>query len=155
MTDTKYLRLLSSLYISTFFIRTSFGIMLATLQIYLGITDKLIGFAILSAASPLFELCTVLFIGAAVDRFGRKLILLSGLITGTTFLLILSTTQNLYAVFAINACHGIAAGAILVSSLALLTDCAPSDKRGREMGAFDAVNMLGWITGYAMGGTFP
>lgn len=150
-TGHSHIRLLSSLYVSTFLIRTSFGIMLATLQIYLGIMDKLIGFAILSAASPICELCTVLFIGAAVDRRGRKAVLLSGLLVGAAFMFVLAATKNLYAVFAISACHGIAAGAILVSSLALLTDFAPPDRRGREMGAFDAVNMLGWVTGYAVG----
>src|SRR5512136_1682520 len=100
-----YLRLLSSLYISTFFIRTSFGIMLATLPIYLNITEKYIGYGIVAAASPLFEMGTVLFIGTIVDRYGRKIVLLSGLMIGAIFLLLLTQTKNLYAVFTINAFH--------------------------------------------------
>jgi hypothetical protein len=55
MYDRFYLRLLSSLYISTFFIRASFGIMLATLPIYLNITTEFIGYGIVAAASPLLE----------------------------------------------------------------------------------------------------
>jgi len=97
---------------------------------------------------------TVLFIGAVVDRYGRKIVLLSGLLTATLLLFVLSLTQNLYAIFCINAAHGMAAGAILVSSLALLTDYAPEHRRGREMGAFDAFNMLGWVVGYALGALF-
>jgi len=154
MPDRFYLRLLSSLYISTFFIRASFGIMLATLPIYLKITNTYIEYGIVAAASPLFEMGTVLFIGAVVDRFGRKIVLLSGLLGGAVFLFLLTTTQNLYAIFCINAGHGMAAGAILVSSLALLTDYAPEHHRGREMGAFDAFNMLGWVVGYALGALF-
>ncbi len=154
MHDRFYLRLLSSLYISTFFIRASFGIMLATLPIYLNITSEYIGYSIVSAAAPLFEMGTVLFIGAVVDRYGRKIVLLSGLLTATLLLFVLSLTQNLYAIFCINAAHGMAAGAILVSSLALLTDYAPEHRRGREMGAFDAFNMLGWVVGYALGALF-
>jgi len=149
-----YLRLLSSLYISTFFIRASFGIMLATLPIYLNITTKFIGYGVVAAASPLFEMGTVLFIGAVVDRYGRKIVLLSGLLTAALFLFLLSLTKNLYLIFCINAAHGMAAGAILVSSLALLTDYAPENRRGREMGAFDAFNMLGWVVGYAVGVLF-
>jgi MFS family permease len=154
MHDRFYLRLLSSLYISTFFIRASFGIMLATLPIYLNITSEYIGYGIVAAASPLFEMGTVLLIGAAVDRYGRKIVLLSGLVTAALFLFLLSITKDLYMIFCINAAHGVAAGAILVSSLALLTDYAPVDRRGREMGAFDAFNMLGWIVGYAVGALF-
>jgi len=151
MPDRFYLRLLSSLYISTFFIRASFGIMLATLPIYLNITTTFIGYGVVAAASPLFEMGTVLFIGAVVDRYGRKIVLLSGLLTAALFLFLLSLTRNIYEIFFINAAHGMAAGAILVSSLALLTDYAPENRRGREMGAFDAFNMLGWVVGYAIG----
>jgi len=151
MLDRFYLRLLSSLYISTFFIRASFGIMLATLPIYLNIETGFIGYGIVAAASPLFEMCTVLFIGTVVDRYGRKVVLLSGLAVAAVFLFLLSLTRNLYVIFFINAFHGMAAGAILVASLALLADYAPEDRRGREMGAFDAFNMLGWVFGYALG----
>jgi MFS family permease len=154
MPDRFYLRLLSSLYISTFFIRASFGIMLATLPIYLNITTSYTEYGIVAAASPLFEMGTVLFIGAVVDRYGRKIVLLSGLLTATIFLALLSLTKNLIAIFCINAAHGMAAGAILVASLALLTDYAPENRRGQEMGAFDAFNMLGWVVGYAVGALF-
>ena len=154
MKNIFYFRLLSSLYISTFLIRTSFGIMLATLPIYLSITGEFTGYGIVTAASPLFELGTVLFIGAAVDRYGRKVAMLSGLLIATIFLFLLSQTKSLYTIFFINAFHGMAAGAILVASLALLVDYAPKDRRGREMGAFDAVNLLGWVTGYSMGALF-
>jgi len=149
-----YLHLPTSLYISTFFIRASFGIMLATLPIYLNITTEFIGYGVVVAASPLFEIGTVLFIGAVVDRYRRKIVLLSGLLTAALFLFLLSLTKNLYVIFCINAAHGMAAGAILVSSLALLTDYAPENRRGREMGAFDAFNMLGWVVGYAVGALF-
>ncbi|HVQ00325.1 MAG TPA: MFS transporter [Candidatus Thermoplasmatota archaeon] len=149
-----YLRLLSSLYISTFFIRASFGIMLATLPIYLKITNTYIGYGIVAAASPLFEMGTVLFIGAVVDRFGRKIVLLAGLLGAAVLLFLLTLTHNMVLIFFINAGHGLAAGAILVASLALLTDYAPEYHRGREMGAFDAFNLLGWVAGYAMGALF-
>ncbi len=154
MHDRFYLRLPTSLYITTFFIRASFGIILATLPIYLNITSEFIGYGVVAAASPLFEIGTVLFIGTVVDRFGRKIVLLFGLLSAALFLFLLSLTKNLYVIFCINAAHGISAGAILVASLALLTDYAPDNRRGREMGAFDAFNMLGWVVGYAMGALF-
>ena len=128
--------------------------MLATLPIYLKITNTYIGYGIVAAASPLFEMGTVLFIGAVVDRFGRKIVLLAGLLGAAVLLFLLTLTHNMVLIFFINAGHGLAAGAILVASLALLTDYAPEYHRGREMGAFDAFNLLGWVAGYAMGALF-
>src|SRR5512136_673886 len=98
MRNMFYLRLLSSLYISTFFIRASFGIMLATLPIYLNITREFTSYGIVAAASPLFEMGTVLFIGAVIDRYGRKIVLLSGLITASLLLFLLSLTKNFYLI---------------------------------------------------------
>ena len=72
MKDSLYIRLLSSLYMSTFLIRASFGIMLSVLPVYLSITNQFTGYGFAASASPLFEMATVLFIGAAVDRYGRK-----------------------------------------------------------------------------------
>ena len=44
-----------------------------------------------------------------------------------------------------------ASGAILAASLAVVGDRAGSDERGFEMGRFDAMNLFGWIAGYAFG----
>jgi predicted MFS family arabinose efflux permease len=45
----------------------------------------------------------------------------------------------------------VASGAILASSLAVVADEAAAGDRGYEMGRFDAVNLLGWIGGFAVG----
>jgi MFS family permease len=62
------------------------------------------------------------------------------------------------ALGALNLLFGVASGAILASSLAVVTDASEVGGRGREMGRFDAVNLLGWILGFALGfgllGTF-
>lgn len=148
-----YKKLLSALYLSTFLIRASFGIMLTTFPLYLLLPT---GFTLglLDSIPPLLELITVLGIGAIVDRYGRRNVLLYGLVLGAIALFALVLTKNLYAIGVINAFHGISAGMILVSSLALIADYAPKNARGREMGAFDFVNIFGWITGFALGGLF-
>lgn len=163
-THGKYLRLLSGLYLSTFLIRTSFGIMLIAFYSFLGldkpIDQRIIGegvYGLVVAFSPLAEMITVLFIGVMIDKRGRRGILLFGLLLGSCALFFLPVLQILPVVGLIigsgivNAIHGISAAAILVSSLALLADYAPPSSRGREMGAFDAINLMGWIAGFAIG----
>lgn len=149
MLKASYLRLLSALYMSTFLIRTSFGIVIITFALYINVGD--FAYGVVVAASPLLELFTVLFIGAMVDRYGRRELLLLGLFIGAVSLYLIATTTNPFALFFINAFHGIAAGTILVSSLTLIADYAPPKSRGREMGGFDAINLLGWIVGFVIG----
>lgn len=145
-------RMLTSLYFSTFMIRASFAIMLISFPIYiLGLKSYFL-FGLVLASSPLFELITVIGLGAYIDKHGRKNVLLVGLLMGSIALFGLLLTKEPVPLFIINAFHGIAAAAILVSSLALIADYAPRASRGKIMGAFDFVNLFGWIVGFGVGG---
>ncbi len=145
-------RMLTSLYFSTFMIRASFAIMLIAFPIYiLGLKSYFL-FGLVLASSPLFELITVIGLGAYIDKHGRKNVLLVGLLTGSLALFGLLLTKSPVPLFFINAFHGMSAAAILVSSLALIADYAPKASRGKIMGAFDFVNLFGWIVGFGVGG---
>ncbi|MCX8173247.1 MAG: MFS transporter [Thermoplasmata archaeon] len=152
MKFTWYGRMLFALYTSTFIIRLCFGIILIVLPYYLRHTVSDFMFGLIWGASPFAEMISVMFIGLAVDRFGRKRVLLVGLLTGALSLVLYGVTQNPYLLMAINAFHGVAAAAILVSSLALVADYAAKHTRGREMGAFDFANLFGWFSGFLVGG---
>jgi DHA1 family multidrug resistance protein-like MFS transporter len=145
-------RMLTALYFSTFMIRASFAIMLIAFPIYiLGLKSYFL-FGVVLASSPLFELITVIGLGAYIDKHGRKNVLLLGLLTGSLALFGLLLTKDPVLLFVINAFHGVSAAAILVSSLALIADYAPKKNRGKIMGAFDFVNLFGWIVGFGIGG---
>jgi len=145
-------RMLTSLYFSTFMIRASFAIMLIAFPIYiLGLKSYFL-FGLVLASSPLFELITVIGLGAYIDKHGRKNVLLLGLLTGSVALFGLLLTKDPVPLFIINAFHGMSAAAILVASLALIADYAPRESRGKIMGAFDFVNLFGWIVGFGVGG---
>lgn len=151
MENLWYVRLLSALYMATFLIRLSFAIMIVAFPVYL----MHVGYATLGflwAASPAFELLTVLAIGAAMDKYGRKVVLMFGLGTGALSLYLVGITTYVPVIFIVNAFHGVSAGAILVASLALLADYAPVESRGKEIGMFDGVNLAGWGTGFVLGG---
>src|SRR3990172_1370579 len=143
-------RMLTSIYFSTFMIRASFAIMLIAFPIYiLGLKSYFL-FGLVLASSPLFELITVIGLGAYIDKHGRKNVLLLGLLTGSVALFGLLLTKDPVPLFIINAFHGMSAAAILVASLALIADYAPRESRGKIMGAFDFVNLFGWIVGFGV-----
>ena len=145
-------RMLTALYFSTFMIRASFAIMLISFPIYiLGLKSYFL-FGIVVSSSPIFELITVLLLGAYIDKHGRKRVLLLGLLVGSVALFALLLTKDPVYLFIVNAFHGMSAAAILVSSLALIADYAPRESRGRIMGVFDFTNLFGWIVGFGIGG---
>jgi MFS family permease len=148
-----YSQLLWALYLSTFLIRFSFSVMIMVFPPYLkkeGIGDVAYGFV--WAASPAAEFFTVLLLGGMIDRYGRKPVLLSGLLLGTIAMYLMASTTHPLVIGILNAFHGVSAGAILASSLALMADYAPKDIRGQEMGMFDGANMSGWGAGFLLGG---
>ncbi|HLF23316.1 MAG TPA: MFS transporter, partial [Burkholderiales bacterium] len=150
--DLSYLRLVSSFYVATFAIRVSFGISVITFSHYVQASDFVYGLVV--ASSPLLEIVTIVWVGMAIDKYGRRRFLLSGLAIGLVGLYLLATTRETLPLAVLNAIHGISAGLILVSSLALLTDYASPETRGREMGVFDFVNLFGWIAGIVLGLVF-
>lgn len=146
-----YYRLLSAVYISTFIIRASFGALMITFPLYLNIDNSALLGTIMALPS-IAELITVMIVGVLIDKYGRKNMLLGGLLLATLAIFMIATTTNLYVLAFINILHGISAGTILVSSLALLADYVPQDSRGKEMGAFDFANLFGWLVGFGIGG---
>jgi len=146
-----YILLLSSLYLATFLIRLSFGIITITFPDYTGIEENL-SFGFLWAAGPLAEFITVLFVGNLIDKYGRRWALLAGLLGGTLSNALIASSTNYYVLYSVMTLHGFSGGCILVSSLALLADYVPADRRGREIGMFDGVNLAGWGAGFFVGG---
>jgi MFS transporter, DHA1 family, multidrug resistance protein len=142
---------------ATFFVRFAFGITVAVFASYVigrsqGLTGGDVGtVGLVSALAPVGEFSTVLISGAAADRYGRFPVLFSGMVGAAILFAAISTTRDVYAVGALNLLFGISSGAILAASLAVVADQSESDRRGLQMGRFDAMNLLGWIMGFAFG----
>jgi len=142
---------------ATFFIRFAFGITTAIFASYLLGQSQGLGGASLGtvglviAMSPIGEFSTVLLSGAAADRWGRWPVLLAGMVIAAVLTALVSTTRSAIALGAINLSFGVASGAILASSLALVADASGPEERGFEMGRFDAMNLSGWVLGFAVG----
>jgi MFS family permease len=158
-------RALRAVFGATFFVRFAFGITLAVFASYvasrsIGIDTNAVGtIGIISALAPVGEFSTVLLSGIAADRYGRFRVLFAGTIAAAVLMGVVASTRDPFVLGASNLVFGVASGAILAASLAVVADRAESDHRGLAMGQFDAVNLLGWILGFAVGfaalGTLP
>jgi MFS family permease len=150
-------RPLLAVLVATFFVRLGFGLTLAVFASYIlgqstGLTGSNVGAAgLISAMAPVGEFSTVLLSGALADRYGRWPVLFSGMAAAAVLFAVAATTRDRYALGAINLIFGVASGAILAASLAVVGDRADEARRGYEMGRFDAMNLFGWVGGFALG----
>ncbi|MCI4348560.1 MAG: MFS transporter, partial [Thermoplasmata archaeon] len=150
-------RLLRAVFTATFFVRFAFGITLAVFASYIlgrptGLSGNDYGVVgLVAAMAPVGEFSTVLFSGIAADRVGRFPVLFVGMSGATVLFGLVALTRSTLALGAMNFLFGIASGAILASSLAVIADRSGEDERGLEMGRFDAVNLAGWLGGFAFG----
>ncbi len=149
-------RPLLSVLVATFFVRFAFGITLAVFASYLtgaasGLGTDVGTVGLVSAMAPVGEFSTVLLAGAAADRYGRFPVLFAGIAAAAVLFAAVATTRDPLALGTVNLAFGVASGAILAASLAVVADRAAYDERGYEMGRFDAMNLFGWIAGFAAG----
>jgi MFS family permease len=150
-------QLLAAVFSATFFVRFGFGLTISIFASYIlgrssGLDTSSVGVVgLISAMAPVGEFTTVLFSGIAADRYGRFPVLLTGMIGAAALLAVVSLTRNAFALGSMNLFFGVSSGAILAASLAVVADQAEPQETGYEMGRFDAVNLLGWIGGFAVG----
>jgi MFS family permease len=150
-------RPLVAVFSATFFVRFAFGITVAVFASYItghssGLAQSDVGaVGVVSAMAPLGEFSTVLFSGAAADRYGAFRVLFVGIAGAAALFAAVATTRSAYTLGALNFVFGVTSGAILAASLAIVARRSGAEERGFEMGRFDAMNLLGWIGGFAFG----
>ncbi len=153
----EHARPLLAVFGATFFVRFAFGITIAVFASYILLRSTNLGQSdvgeagFVSAMASVGEFSTVLLSGAAADRFGRFPVLFAGMGSAAVLLAVVATTRSPVALAALNFLFGIASGAILAPSLAIVASRSRSDEVGFEMGRFDAMNLFGWISGFAFG----
>jgi MFS transporter, MHS family, proline/betaine transporter len=155
-TEDERRRALEAVFGATFFVRFAFGITLAVFAEYLtghpGLTgNDVAAVGLVSGAAPVGEFTTVLLSGVLADRRGRFPVLFGGIAGATALFALVAATRSEFVLAGINFLFGIASGAILAASLAVIAERAEVDERGLAMGRFDAVNLFGWIGGFAFG----
>ncbi|MGI0150339.1 MAG: MFS transporter, partial [Thermoplasmata archaeon] len=82
---------------------------------------------------------------------GRFPVLFAGMAGAAATFLLVSLTRSGPILSVANLLFGVASGAILAASLALVADRTDRGVRGHVMGEFDSMNLLGWVLGFAVG----
>ncbi len=140
-----YLVRMLPLFIAVFLMRFAFSFTVVSLQFIVSRPEYL---GIISSAYPIMEMVSGFFVGILADRFGRKWIISLGLIASSLVSLAFTFSSNPVYLTLIHGIQGICAAAIVVGTLALLTDLALTTSRGRDMGAYDFSTIAGYGLGF-------
>lgn len=91
-------------------------------------------------------------IGRIADIYGRKKILLSGIIAFTVFSFLVAITTSAPVLIALRALQGIGSAMIFGTGVAILTSAFPARERGRALGINVASVYMGLSLGPFLGG---
>jgi DHA1 family multidrug resistance protein-like MFS transporter len=90
--------------------------------------------------------------GGLSDRYGRKPILLIGILGYVITMVWFGLANTLWMLFAARILSGVLSSATAPTTMAYIGDSAPEDERGGGMGLLGAAGGIGTIVGPAMGG---
>lgn len=138
--------------LSAFFFFLSFYLLLPTLPLYAlqhGMGESEIGLII--GAFALTSLVVRPYVGRAIDRRGRKGMLLLGTAVFLTASLAYHYTRTVGSLLALRLLHGSGMGFFTTAASAVVTDLAPTARRGEAMGYFGMAANLAMAVGPALG----
>jgi MFS family permease len=124
--------------------------LLPLIQERTGASDAEVGIALAAYAVPIALLSLPL--GRAADRFGRRPLLILGLLVVAAGSVLIAESRSLELLIAARVIQGIGSAASWISALALVSDTAPPGRRGESIGAALAATGVGSIAGPALGG---
>ncbi|MEG6512765.1 MFS transporter [Desulforamulus ruminis] len=145
--------ILAAVAVATFLDTLIFGIIIPILPVYsenLGATPFTLG--VIFAAYSASLLAGTIPLGLLSDRYGRKKIMLLGLLTLSLSTLGFTLANSLWLLILIRLIQGFSAGATWTAGPALVADLYPPDQRGAKMGIISAATGFGFLIGPAAGG---
>ncbi|MFD2370239.1 MFS transporter [Brevibacillus sp. GCM10020057] len=86
------------------------------------------------------------------DKYGRKIMIVSGLALFTISNLLFATAQHISMLYVSRLIAGIGAAAMIPSMLAYVADITTEEKRGKGLGMLGAAMSLGFVIGPGIGG---
>nr|WP_067457152.1 MFS transporter [Actinomadura macra] len=101
----------------------------------------------------IFFACLVVPGGAAGDRFGRKGVLLTGLVLFAVGALMSAAAPNMALLLAGRAITGVGAAAVLPNTLAVLLHAVPVGRKGATIATWASMTGIGGVVGNVGGGT--
>lgn len=123
---------------------------LPTLMNELNITGKTVGF--LTAAFALTQLIVSPFAGKAVDKFGRKIMIVLGLFVFGFSEFLFGMGKTIEVLFLSRILGGVSAAFIMPAVTAFIADITSVDTRPKALGYMSAAISTGFIIGPGIGG---
>ncbi|RDI63643.1 MFS transporter [Nocardia pseudobrasiliensis] len=100
----------------------------------------------------IFFACLVIPGGAAGDRFGRKGVLLTGLLLFAAGALLSAVAPNVALMLVGRALTGVGAAAVLPNTLAVLLHAVPAERKGAAIATWASMTGIGGMVGNVGGG---
>ena len=131
-----------------------FGIIIPILPFYIesfGASGK--GLGLLMAIFSIMQFIFAPIWGSLSDRFGRKPILLIGVLGNAISLLFFGLSSQMWMMYASRALAGILSSATMPTAMAYIGDTTDEKDRGGGMGVIGAAMGVGMVIGPGIGGT--
>jgi MFS transporter, DHA1 family, multidrug resistance protein len=148
-------RYLPLLFAVMFLVMAGFGIIIPVLPFFaekVGANPTQLG--LLMAVYSFMQLIFAPIWGRLSDRYGRKPILLIGIIGLTISFFLFAVSTELWMLFAARILGGLLSSATMPTAMAYVADVTTPENRGKGMGMIGAAVGLGFIFGPAIGGIF-
>jgi len=148
-------RFLPLLFAVMFLVMVGFGIIIPVLPFLaedVGASPTQLG--LLMAVYSLMQLIFAPIWGRLSDRYGRKPIMLIGIIGLTISFFLFAISTELWMLFAARIIGGLLSAANMPTAMAYVADVTTPENRGKGMGMIGAAVGLGFIFGPAIGGIF-
>ncbi len=130
-----------------------FGIIIPLLPFYvIEMGGSGISMGILMAIFSLMQFLFSPFWGDLSDRYGRKPILMIGILGNGISMILMGMSTELWMLFSSRALAGLLSSATLPTAMAYISDSTDEDQRGGGMGVIGAAFGLGMVLGPGIGG---
>ncbi|MBI4057920.1 MFS transporter [Candidatus Microgenomates bacterium] len=140
------------LYVTVFINMVGFGMVFPLLPFYAQeFNASAFQIGLMAASFSIVQFFTSPVLGRVSDRFGRKPVLVVGLLAGTVSMLMAGTAQSLAQLFIARSFHGAVTSALLPTARAYMADVTTAEERVAGMGKVGAAFALGFLIGPAFG----
>lgn len=95
---------------------------------------------------------TMILFGKLADKYGVKVIFISGFAIFTASSLLCGLSPTFHILLAARAIQGLGGSMLLATAISMITMYIPAEKRGWAFGIFSPINSLGVLVGSPLGG---
>jgi len=144
---------LITVYLIAFAGFTSFSLLFPVVPYYassLGLSAMDVGFIV--SIYSYVNAVAILPCGMLSDRWGRRTFLITGLVLSTLIPFLYPLARDMFTLCLVRALHGLGSAVFIPTALAVVTDVATPETRGRVLGWYTASAQLGLMAGPAAGG---